>query len=88
MLYVYLQYRQAEVARLREELAAVKLTSQQPHDVVVKSDPNTPSPQTTNSLDNVKSPSVISKANTLSLHSGSSHHVDSAPPTPLVFKCF
>ena len=85
---MYLQYRQAEVARLREELTAAKFVTQPAHDIT-NSDPSAPSPQAVNgntSPDDAKRSSVVSKANTLSsLQSGSIHHAESAPPTSQVF---
>jgi len=55
------------------------------------SDPNTPSPQAANdnkSLDDIRRSSIANKADVFSsLHSGSSHHVTSVPPTPQVFVC-
>ena len=74
--------RQAEVTRLHEELAALKVASQQVND-----DQKASSPQgvkDNKSLD-IRS-SVVSKADALSsLRSSSSHHSTSAPPTPQVF---
>ena len=71
----------------------MKVVSQPARDAV-NNDQNAPSSQTVNdnkSLDNIRKSSFVSKADTLSsLHSGSSHHAASAPPTPQVFliSCF
>ena len=74
--------RQAEVTRLHEELAALKVATQQVND-----DQKASSPQgvkDNKSLD-IRS-SVVSKADALSsLRSSSSHHSTLAPPTPQVF---
>ena len=74
-------YRQAEVARLREELATLKVASQQVHDV--NGDPQ--AADDNKSLDNIRRSSAVSKADTLSsLQSGSSHNTASAPPAQKV----
>ena len=79
-----LHCRQAEVTRLREELAALKVVPQQVH-----MDQKTPSLQSDDdnkSVNDIRQSNVISKADTVSSnHSSSSHHTTSAPPTPQVF---
>ena len=86
-----LHCRQAEVTRLREELAALKVVPQQGHmdqkaPSLQSDDDNKSVNDIRQSVNDIRQSNVISKAGTLSSnHSSSSPHTTSAPPTPQVF---
>ena len=78
----YSSYRQAEVARLREQLAAPNTIPHPPGEDTTQ----TPQPAATKSDGNIGRTTVSSKADTIppSLQHSPTHQSTSAPPTPQV----